>query len=156
LAEYRSTKDIVKDLYTIYGKNVTPRNINMYRNTPKWKDLIQKYRDEYLVSINHVPIANKRYRIDIRQSLLEKLMTKRLDSEQVSQYRLMSENLREAKDEVEVKDDSPHNVVYAQFNNLSDKEIEFKRKKVMEEINAMNKKIRKKEKDNAISLESTT
>ena len=156
MAEYRSTKDIVKDLYTIYGKNVTPRNINMYRNTPKWKDLIQKYRDEYLVSINHVPIANKRYRIDIRQSLLEKLMTKRLDSEQVSQYRLMSENLREAKDEVEVKDDSPHNVVYAQFNNLSDKEIEFKRKKVMEEINAMNKKIRKKEKDNAISLESTT
>ena len=68
IAIYKSNIEILRDLKEDFGleavKDVNIESIKWYRKSDKWKPLLSKYREEYERSIDGIPIASRKLRLE--------------------------------------------------------------------------------------------
>lgn len=104
---------------------VSIRQVYKYTQTAKWQPLIKKIRQETMNDLTAVAGSHKRVRLERGEKIYEKAMQKnKLDIALKA-----TEHQRK-----EMEGDGDFSVTMNQYNLLSDEELEFKRKEVMERI----------------------
>lgn len=131
LAEFKSTLAIQSLLNERYGKALSEKGVNYYRDAPRWSLLLDKFRDDHLSRIGHVPLANKRVRLDTLQSWYNRIEQGPLTEEEEKQWKVTREILNDCKGEMDSKQtENQLNLVLAQFNNYTSDQLEQKKKEL--------------------------
>lgn len=129
LAQYKKPKEIISLIEEEHNLKVSSSSISQYKKENK--ELIEKLRTNFLSTINDVPIAQKRIRLE-RTDELYAVSQELKGGEKVN---LSLKCLKEAREEVEGAGSS--NITFQQFNQynkLSDDELQEKLKEVEEKI----------------------
>ena len=112
-----------------YNINVSYYQIAQYTKSLKWQKLIEKVKKETYSDISAVAGSHKKVRLDRAEKIYEKSMTKNKFKDALSAV----EHQRK-----EMEGGGDFNVTLNQYNVLSDEELEFKKKEVMDRIARMN------------------
>jgi len=129
LAQYKKPKEIISLIKEEHNIKVSPSSISQYKKENK--ELIEKLRTSFLATINDVPIAQKKIRLE-RADELYTISQELRGGEKVN---LSLKCLKEAREEVEGAGSG--SVTFQQFNQynaLSDEELREKLKEVEEKI----------------------
>ena len=133
LAQFHTSDHIVQYARDNWGKSVTPGSIYAYRESPRWKPVIDRFRTEYVGQVMDIPIAHKK----VRLARLEGLYQDNLKDQEVSskeQRQLSVLILERAMKEVDERASNFTNIFFAQIQNFSDEELETHRKKLLDRI----------------------
>lgn len=140
VGEYNSTRDIERWALG-RGKQINVQQlIYYYKNSEKWKPLIEKYRAEYRQNISEVPVANKVKRLwelnaaydrirvleDFTEDPLLKLSCLNMEVKLVNQAQQETEGKGAGGEQT--------NVYFTQFNNMSREEFDKWRLNLAEKI----------------------
>jgi len=108
---------------------ISPHQIYLYAQAEKWQALIRKVRNENMNDIAAVAGSHKKVRLE----RAEKVFDKALKSNKLKEALSATEHQRK---EMEGGGDMV-NLTLNQFNVLSDEELEYKKKQVIERIKLM-------------------
>ena len=113
-------------------------------NGPKWRPLLDRYRQEWALGIVEVPIASKRYRMQKLQSLLDSLENDVHLRQSVKEQRMLWV-LDRARFEMEsAKVSETHNVFLTQINNYTEEELLKRRDELLRRIQSYPFKTRRR------------
>lgn len=73
LSEYEYWKDIQSEIKTRFGQDITQQGIHWYTVHKSHAEAIRKGREEFLASLNDIPISNRAYRLREIQKLYMKI-----------------------------------------------------------------------------------
>jgi hypothetical protein len=129
LATLTPITEIKKCLEKETGLKINYGVIGSIRDSEKWGVVIKQLRKEWLSKVAEVPIANKRYRLEKYQKILEKC----LDDDDFKQATTV---LRNAKDEMEQHDIKQGSNFYSltYINDLSDQDLMRKRDEILKRL----------------------
>ena len=117
--------DAVKEQYGII-LNRPSVLFGQYRRIPKWKALIDKAREEYVPHLYEVSGSHKRIRLERHERIYEKAIVN---------HDLKHAIAATVEQRKEMEGDASNvSLTMNQFNILSDDELEFKKKQVMDRI----------------------
>ena len=132
IAHFVEPAEIVKYCREEFNKDVSKSQLSRYKNSPKWRPLIQRYRDAFSMEIAEIPLAHKIKRVE---ELC--LLFKRCKNE--DKYNEAKGMLEQIRVEVEGKreNSSPSQIFINQdFRKLTDEQLEEKR---LESINIVSR-----------------
>lgn len=128
--------EIVEHFKTVIGKEITPVTVQNYKNSDKWKMLIEKYRDEYTKGVMDVPISHKRKRLEELQDIYDKQKDK-------GKLKEAQSVLSDARSEMEEKrgDVSFHltQINHTEFHDMSDEQLLDEKAKALEQLSKIKK-----------------
>ncbi len=151
IAWFWDNKDIVKKIKETTGKTITHQNIfKNYENSPNWKPIIDKLREDYNKAMYEVPIFHKRKRLDELQKHYD------LHMKSGRLFRAQSV-LRDAKDEVEQKFGDVNltftQITNNQYSEMTDEEIANEKAKILGQLEQAQKMKRLLLRDEPMKLE---
>ena len=120
---------------TEYNIDIVPETISQYARADKWQPLIRKVREAHMNDLAAVSGSHKRVRLERHEKVYEKALKKN----DLRNALAATESQRK-----EMEGDSHINMTLNQFNTLSDEELEFKKKQVMDRIKLIDKQGDKK------------
>ena len=125
LARFNSLNDVKKKVAT-WGITLSEQAVQAYRSTPKWKQVIDRLRSEYLTEILEVPISHKRVRLERLDSLYKSAVNK-------GQLGVAKEVLKAAQEEIEHR---PGNVsiIMNKIEMISDDELREKVRNIKSQL----------------------
>ncbi len=116
--------------------DVSHNQVYLYTRAEKWQPLIKKIRQETMNDITAVSGSHKRVRLERHEKVFEKALKKGDLKNAVSATEHQRKEMEGAGDMV--------NLTLNQFNVLSDDELEFKKKEVLERIKLIESQKEKK------------
>jgi hypothetical protein len=125
IAKYVTPSDIVEQVQDIFRISITPSLVTAYKSTKKWQPIISKYRQEYLATLEDVPMSHKKVRLERVEKLYEKAKTK-------GNVRELLTTIEHSRKEME--GDGIHSLTLNQYNIMSDEELEAKREWLLDKI----------------------
>ena len=132
-AQFYNATQIQRMVQDKFNKTVAHCNIWNYSQSPKWRPLIERLRQQWALSIMDVPLAHKRSRLEKLVLLLERAER----NADVSEYRKVAQCmdlLHEMRDEMEAGKTQFTNVYMTTIHNYSDEEIVKRREEVLERL----------------------
>jgi|SRR3990167_1239148 len=137
LGWFWNPKDIKGYFVKEYKISLSDELIYQYKNTPKWKPIVENFREEFLRNMVDVPIANKKKRLVELQDLYDFYKEK-------EDKRMMQSILRDARDEMESKRFGDVSVYLTQvtnndFSNMTPEQINEEKRKTLTELERLNK-----------------
>ena len=136
LGQYKRPIEVQKELKD-KGISVQITSINYYEKKAEWKNVVEKFRREYLAQIMQVPISQKRHRLQKLDDELygiescDKRFKFRDDRDRFDR---MLKVLDQARLEMEPSKHDTYNINMAQFNSLTDEEIRDRKTQLMEKV----------------------
>jgi hypothetical protein len=138
LAQFKEPTEIAKILKDLYGVEVSPKAIYYYKSDLKWQPLIQKYREQYSLELNKVPLYHKRVRLEKLQDQLDEIERETATTSHQRSLRRgeLRSVLKDARDEVQPMEDKrgDTNILSIQFNSMDDSELLKKREELLKVI----------------------
>lgn len=132
-AQFHSVDHITQFAKDEWGKAVTPASIRAYRESPRWKPVIDRFRTEYVGQVMDIPIAHKKVRL-VR---LEELFQANERDQGISgkeRRQLACLILERSMKEVDERASNFTNIFFTQIQNFSDDELESHRRKLLDRI----------------------
>jgi len=130
-AQYETNDAVYKFCKNEIGKTLNMSAIRHYKESDKWRPIVNRFREEYTKGVMEVPIANKRKRLEELQDMFEK-------HKEDGKLRLAQAVLKDAKEELDgSKKFGDTNVYMTQVNNykdMSDEDIERERLRQLENL----------------------
>lgn len=117
--------EIVERARTEHNIKVTIQQIYSYSKALKWQPLIKKIRQETYSDLASVAGSHKKVRLQRHETIYEMALKKK----DLKHALAATENQRK-----EMEGGGDFNLTMNQYNLLSDEELEFKKKEVMERI----------------------
>ena len=114
-------------IFEEHGTHVTKEAYYQYKRGAKWQPLVKKLRDEYEKDLSRIAGAKKSVRLERRDRIYEKAMKK-------GDLRVALSATDSQKVEMEEKNQAGINLIFQQYNTLSNEEIEEKKKELLEKI----------------------
>lgn len=111
-------------------QDISTAQIIQYSHAPKWQKLIEKVKNATYSNLASVAGSHKGVRLNRAEKIYEKAITKNKLKEALA----ATEHQRK-----EMEGGGDFNLTMNQYNLLSDEELEFKKKEVMERIARQNK-----------------
>lgn len=133
LAQFHTVDHIVQFAKDNWGKSVSPASIYSYRESSRWKPVIDRFRTEYVAQVMDIPIAHKK----IRLTRLEELYAANERDQEIKgkeRRQLACLILERAMKEVDERASNFTNIFFTQIQNFSDEELEQHRKKLLDRI----------------------
>lgn len=128
--------DILKYFKETHNIKINQTLIQCYKNSEKWKPIIQKFRDDYLKRTEEVPLANKRKRLDELQRLFDRAVDKK-------EFVEAKNIIREFREEMEVKvgdvNFSFTQINHNEFHDMSDEDLASEKAKTIEQLEKVRK-----------------
>lgn len=125
-----TASEVVEKAQNEFNINVSRWNILQYTRAIKWQKLIKKIKQETYADIASVAGSHKKVRLERGEMIYEKAMSKNNFKDALA----ATEHQRK-----EMEGGGDVNVTLNQFNMLSDEELEFKKKELIERIALKNK-----------------
>lgn len=131
--------EIAKQIKAEFNIDITMGSIRVGLRSKKWQPFVERFREEYLVKVKSVPIANKRIRIDDLEKNRLKLVkmvddnpakTKSDRAELLMIIRRLNETICVAREEMENKPNMIQQISLSSYSNMSDEELQ-RRKEVL-------------------------
>lgn len=123
--------EVYEKAHEEYNINVSREQIMAYTKSLKWQKLIEKIKKETYSDIASVAGSHKKVRLSRAEKIYEKSMSKNKFKDALA----ATEHQRK-----EMEGGGDFNVTLNQYNVLSDEELEFKKKEVLDRIARMNNK----------------
>mgnify|MGYP001590742463 FL=1 len=130
LARFATLSQINQYFVSQYQIPISRALIQQYKHTKKWKPVIAKLREKYLIDIPQVATSHKRVRLDLRQDLIQKAMQ---NGDINAANRILDSQRAEVTEEK--GGDSSLSVTFNQINMMSDVELNAMKKEVLDRIN---------------------
>lgn len=137
IARFSGIDEINKYFITTHGITISFGLISQYKRTPKWRPIIKKLREKYLLDIDEVAGNHKRVRLERAERIYERAME---DGDFSTALKANKHGLDEKVAERKIDDGTP-NVTYNNYLVMSDDELRaelekltnnFKQPKIME------------------------
>ena len=125
-----SNSEIVERAREELNVNISVNQIYLYTRAEKWQPLIRKIRNETMNDIAAVAGSHKKVRLERHEKVFDKALKKGDLKNAVNATEHQRKEMEGAGDMV--------NLTLNQFNVLSDEELEFKKKEVLDKIQRMN------------------
>lgn len=122
-------KEIVEVCKTEHGFKLDPQSCYRYANTEKWKPMIKKIKEEYLANIADVAGSHKRVRVERADHVYEKAIGKGDLKTAISAV----EHQRKEMEEKVVQ--SQLSLTLNQYNLMTDEELDYRKKELIEKLN---------------------
>ena len=140
IARFAHIDEINEYFFTEYKITLSGPLIYQYKRTPKWKPIIKKLREKYLLGEEEVAGRHKRVRLDRADKIYNKAFTKgdlrtALQANRDSQEMVEGKNVREGD----------LSISFNQYNGLSDDEIKERMKEVTQKLSRITIDVPKKE-----------
>lgn len=130
-ARYAKNEEVFEFCKNELGKTINLTAIKYYKESSKWKPIVNKFRDEYTKGIMEVPIANKRVRLEALQDMFEA-------HKEEGDLKQAQAVLKDAREELDGGAKFGNtNVFMTQVNNykdMTDEEIEAERLRQLENL----------------------
>ena len=126
VACHESSTSIIKWLKETSGKTVKISSIAHYRDSEKYRPMIERYRAEFERNLMNVPISSKHIRLKRSEKIYKLAMQK-------EDLRVASKELESARAEIEGKK-GDITIQFNQFVDLTDDELLQKKLKAIETI----------------------
>ena len=137
LGQYKRPIEIQRELKE-RGISVQLTSISYYEKKPEWRNVVEKFRREYLSAIMSVPISQKRHRLQKLDDYLYHLESgdKRITcDDDKDKFNRMMKVLDQARLEMEPSKHDTYNIsLMTQFNSLTDDEIRDRKTQLMEKV----------------------
>ena len=130
LARFATRSQINQYFVSQYQIPISMALIQQYKHAKKWKPVIAKLREKYLIDIPQVATSHKRVRLDIRQDLIQKAVQ---NGDINVANRVLDSQMAEVTEEK--GGDSTLSVTFNQINMMSDVELNAMKKEVLDRIN---------------------
>ena len=139
-AEFKSPAKVSSWLQQETGVSLSPSSIKSICSNPEAMMLVQKFRDEFLMKVKEVPIANKRIRLEeLESNRLEINEMKELvdidkssgRGEKLMMQRRMNETVCAAREEIEGKPLIMQQFNFSQYSSLSDEELQKRKEELL-------------------------
>ena len=127
IARYATMDEINEYFIQNYKVSVSKPLIEQYKRTLKWKPVIAKLREKYLLNPGDVAMSHKRVRLDRREKIYSKAMNKDDLKTALSAVQGSTEEMEESKY-------GGINLNFNQFNTFTDEEIENKKREFLERL----------------------
>lgn len=127
IARYASSEEINEYFMQKYKMTISQPLVYQYKRTPKWRPIIKKLREKYLLDVKEAPMAHKKVRLDRAERIYHKSMIG-------GQYGTAMGAVRHSMEEVESKHQGDTSMVFNQYNIMSDQEIQEKKAELLERI----------------------
>lgn len=149
IARFAHIDEINEYFFTEHEITLSPALIYQYKRTAKWKPIIKKLREKYLLGEEEVAGRHKRVRLDRADKIYNKAYTKgdlktALQANRDSQEMVEGRNVREGD----------LSISFNQYNGLSDEEIKERMKEVTEKLSRITIDTKAKEVSDGPSGES--
>ena len=125
LARFHRPIEIINHFKKEYQISLNPSSIQFYINAPSIKPLVERLRTEYLSSLQEVPIAHKRVRLERFEGIYKIAMEN-------GKLSVAKEALESARTELEGK--SNVSITMNRIELLSDNELQERRARLLDEI----------------------
>ena len=114
-----------------YGTQLKPWDIENFKGTDMAKELIERYRDEYVSTISEIPLSHKRKRLEELQEMYEGFKKE-------NKLGMALKVLGEFREECEAKRadlylTNVNNYTYNEFKSMTDEEIDKEYIKLLEQ-----------------------
>lgn len=120
IARFATVREINEYFVPTHKVTISPSLINQYKRTQKWKPVIKKFREKYLLSTDEIGGTHKKVRLDRADRIYENAYTKK-------DYRLALQANRDMHEMVEGKNNSGDlNMTINQYNVLDDEELKIR------------------------------
>ena len=129
IARYATMDEINGYFVQNYKVSLSLALISQYRHTAKWKPVIAKLREKYLLNPGEVAMSHKRVRLDRRERIYHQAMKK--DSLKDALHAIDG-----SQEEMEQK--GGINLTFNQYASLSDDEVEEQIKEKLERLKNLN------------------
>ena len=130
IARFATLSQINSYFVSQYQIPISMALLQQYKHTKKWKPVIAKFREKYLIDIPQVATSHKRVRLDLRQDLIQKAMQ---NGDINAANRILDSQRAEVTEEK--IGDSTLSVTFNQINMMSDVELNAMKKEVLDRIN---------------------
>lgn len=128
--------EIVKFVREQCGKKISDNLLSRYKDSPKWRPVIEKFREDYLKMINEVPLANKRIRLEELQKMYNRAVKK-------SDFQEARQVLRDFRDEMQEKKDGVSfnftQITHNEFHKMTDEDLQREKVKTLEQLEKVRK-----------------
>lgn len=147
LGEFIPPREIPRLMLETFGKTIDPSYAWQFQKTRKWMRLIDRYRQEWIVKLDEVPLYHQKYRLQRLQELLNSLDAYRERdhiSAQVYEHRLLN-ILSRARKEVEEQPADQHSWYFTNvnLNHCTDAELIQRREELLKRIQQFRLPIRR-------------
>ena len=136
IARFEHPKDILSMLRSQYQVDLSLATVYHYRNSVKWKPLIESYRQRYVSDVTSIPLFHQRVRLQRLESLWDKATA--LPETKADEARKKREELRailkEARDETQKAVTHNTNLLIAQFGTMDDQQLIQVRDKLLNRL----------------------
>ena len=136
MVELRTPQEITELIEDEFHKKVTRQAVWLYKNSKKWKPIVQRLRKRFEKNITKIPIANKTDRLRILQKVIDeglKWSLKGYSKTNLPIYELKLGAVIQAvqASRIEVEGDTPAVKVeeHTHFTNINVKDLESKNEK---------------------------
>mgnify|MGYP001607190909 FL=1 len=154
-AEFKTATQARTLLRQQCGKDVSLKNVWAYTESKKWRPMIERLRQQWVLGVMDVPLAHKRTRLEKLVTLLERAER----NKDVSEYRKIrqcTEILHEMRDEMEVGKTQFTNVYLTTIHQYSDEELLRRRDEVLNRLQELRRVPHGKRDDGQIAVEAST
>ena len=129
IARFATMEDINSYFIPTYGKFIAPAAVQQYRKTAKWKPIIKKLREKYLLGEDEVAGRHKRVRLDRADKIFEKALQK-------DDLKTALQANRDQQEMVEGKNVNAGDVsmTFNQYNVLDDEELRLRIKEAQDKL----------------------
>ena len=141
IAQCKTNREIMAAFLAETGMEIDKETVKKYRSSKKWKEVIQKEREEYLNSIADVPGYHERVRMERADKIYEGATLKHDDD-------LALRAIEHQRKEVKEKGHAPVNFILQQYNGMSDEELKDKYNQALIKVVEHNKRKQLKETTN--------
>lgn len=127
IARYATGDEINEHFYSHYKVIIRPSMLYQYKRSEKWKPVIAKFREKYLLNPSEVAMSHKRVRLDRREKIYQAAMKK-------EDLKTANSVIQGAKEEMEETGRGSISLTFNQYNALSDDELKDQIKEKLERL----------------------
>lgn len=140
IAHCYSNAEINEEMYTKFGKTISPALVLQYKKSKRWLPIIKTLREEYEINVPAANMFSKRARLD----RLERIYDRAINKDEVDvQLKAVTQGWREVEGKLQDGDTTNvymSNPVYNQLNLLSNEELMRRHKEATEKLKLIKEK----------------
>lgn len=119
-----------------FGKELSKQAIDSYKNSNKWKPVIEQFREQYRKEIFQVPLANKRKRLDELQRMYDRYIA---EDDIVNARKVLSDCREEMEKRFGDVNFSFTNITNNEYHDMTDEQIMEEKAKTIEDLERIRK-----------------
>ena len=127
IAQGMSPTEIVHETQERFGKSVSKTELIQYKQTDKWRPIIQKLKADFMANLSETAISHKRVRLERVEKVYDKAI-------EMGQLKLGLSSLEHARKEMEEKQSGVTNIQVNQYSGLTSEELQARKAQILERM----------------------